>query len=157
MSVSTDGQICFGVILDEEEEYPWQIKEYDDDIDDWWIFDVLGFSHSFEMFTPQGEWIGGKEWPEEKRDQHYQEKRDFEQANPKLPVVLVNYCSGDYPMWILAIPETCNSARRGYPEKFNPSDLIVTDEQKQKLIEFCQKYGVKYQGNPEWYLSSYWG
>lgn len=155
MGVSTNGQICYGVILDEEEEYPWQ--EFDDDIDEWWTCGILGFKHSFEMFTPEGNWIGGKEWPREERDKYYQEKRDFEQANPKLPVELVNYCSGDYPMWILAIPDTCNSARRGYPESFNPADLIVTDEQKQGLIEFCEKYGIKYQIEPSWYLSSYWG
>lgn len=157
MGVSTDGQICYGVILDEDEESPWQDEIFDGDIDEWWVYYILGFKHSFEIYTQAGEYINGVEPSKDRINQYYQEKRDFEQANQKLPVELVNYCSGDYPMYILAIPDTCNSARRGYPEKFNPGKLTVTSEQIQVLLDFCEKYAIKYKGEPAWYLSSYWG
>jgi len=157
MTISTNGQICFGVILDEDNELPWDAEDFDGDIDYWWTFAVLGLKRSFEMFTPDGDWIGGKEWPKDKSDQYYQERRDFEENNPKLPVELINYCSDEYPMYILAISETCYGARRGYPEKIIPVDLSVTNEQIAQLFDFCKTYGVKFEGEPAWYLSSYWG
>lgn len=155
MGVSTNAQICYGIMLDEDAELPWD-EDFDDEYD-WWLIEVLGFKRSFEMFTPAGDWIGGKRWSEEKIKQYDEEMRDFEKSNPALPITLVNYCSDDYSMYIIAIPETCNSARRGYPEKINPSSLVVTDEQKCKLIKFCETHGIDFEDEPQWYLSSYWG
>jgi len=55
MGVSTDGQICYGICVDEI-ELPWD-ESYDGDIESWWTFEVLGFKHSFELFTEEGDWI----------------------------------------------------------------------------------------------------
>jgi hypothetical protein len=157
MSVSTDGQICYGILLDEDTDLPWDDDEFEGDIDNWWTCGILGFRHSFEMFTPEGDWIGGQEWPAEKRREYYDEKQAFEESHTELPVRVVNYCSYDFPMYILAIPETCNRATRGYPSTFNPEELSITDEQRAALIEFCRTYGIEFAGEPAWYLSSCWG
>lgn len=157
MTVSTNGQICYGVVIPEEDVLPWDLDGFDGDIGHWWLHSVLGFQHSFEMFTPQGNWIGGEKWPQDKIDEYYGEQRDFAEQSPKLPVELVNFCSYDYPIYVLAIPETCKSARRGYPERFVPTKLVFTDEQKEDLLEFCKTYEIEFEDGPAWYLSSFWG
>jgi hypothetical protein len=158
MGQSTNGQICYGILFNEDTEFPWD-KETNrwPDIEEWWVFDVLDFRHSFEIFTPEGDWIGGKEWPKEKINQYYEERESFEEQNPELPVVLVNYCSSEYPIYILAIPETYFEANRGYPKEFSPPNLTITDDQKDILINFCNDHDIEFDDEPGWYLSSYWG
>ena len=155
MGVSTDGQICYGIIFEEGTEFPWDSDVFDGDIDDWWIYGICGFRHSFEIYTPDGEYVDGVRPPQEKISEYFAEKQQFAESKP-LPVKLVNYCSCDYPMYILAVVGTCNSARRGYPEEFNPANLTVTDEQKAELIKFCETYGIAVENEPAWYLSSLW-
>lgn len=157
MTQSTDGQICYGILFDGGTKFPWDTDKYDGKPEEWWLSGVLGFRPSFAMFTPQGRWIGGVRWPQEKIDEYYGERRKFEKANPLFPVTLVNYCSGDFSMYILAVPSTCIIANRGYPTTFTPSDLQVTGQQKEALINFCNEHKIKYDGEPAWYLSSYWG
>jgi len=101
--------------------------------------------------------IGGVTPPEEVIEKYYKEKREFEGNAPKLPIRLVNYCSGNYPAYILAVPNTFKVARRGYPESFHPMDLKVTLREIDTLLEFCRKYDIEVGGEPQWYLSSYWG
>jgi len=157
MTTYTDGQICYGVLLEEGVELPWESDEHDGDIERWWRYDVLGYENPFEMFTPEGAWIGGEPWPEEKTEQYYGERKDFDRANPPLPVELVNYCSGNFPMLVLAIPASRYTASRGYPEKFEPSKLLVDEGEVKRLLDFCKEYNIKFAEEPAWYLSSYWG
>ena len=37
MSVSTDGQISFGILLDKNVELPWDDEKYRYDIEHWWV------------------------------------------------------------------------------------------------------------------------
>lgn len=157
MGVSTDGQICYGIILDDGEELPWSKDEYDWDINKWWVVGILGFKHSFELFDKDGRWILPRP-SEEIEDKYFQEQRDFEESHEKLPYTLMNYCSGDYPMYILAIERTCMTASRGTPEKFDPQELPgVSAEEDRDLLKFCEKYGISIEGDSGWFLSSYWG
>lgn len=158
MSISTDGQICYGVVLADTSNFPWNISEFDYDINTWWTYGILGFTHSFELFDEKGGWIEPRQ-SKKIEDKYFQEQRDFEENHEKIPYELVNYCSGDYPMYILAIKRTCLSARRGYPEKFSPQELsLISQEEDRDLIEFCKKYEIPTNGeNAGWYLSSYWG
>lgn len=157
MSTSTNGQICYGYILSEDAELPWRNDEYDYDIETWWTYGVLGFKHSFELFDEKGNWIEPRQ-SKEIEDKYFQEQRDFEETHEKLPYELVNYCSDDYPMYILAITKTCMIARRGYPEKFSPQEMeMISQEENTDLSDFCKKYGIETEGKPGWYLSSYWG
>ena len=157
MGQSTDGQICYGIAFGEDMEFPWDADGYDSDPEDWWLFAILGFRQSFELYTPEGRYIGGVRPPREKVTEYYNERRGFMDANLPLPVILVNHCSGDYPMYILAVPGTFRSAARGSPGAFVPSELEVTEQQKAALIKFCKDYGIEFDGEPAWYLSSYWG
>lgn len=157
MSVSTDGQICFGVLLDEDAELPWDNEEYDHDIETWWTYKILGFKHSFELFDERGRWIEPRQ-SKEVENRYFQELIDFKKSHEEVPYELVNCCSGDYPMYILAIKRTCMTASRGSPEKFNPSELeLVSQEEDADLMEFCKKYEIETTEESSWYLSSYWG
>jgi len=157
MTQSTNGQICFGLVFEEDAEFPWDEHNRWDDIDDWWLSYVLKWLPSNELYDKDGEYIGGVKPPQESIDRYYKEKHDFVKKAPKLPIMLVNYQSGDYPAYILAVPSTFKSASRGYPEEFHPMGLKVTPHEIGTLLEFCQKYDIEVSGEPQWYLSSYWG
>lgn len=154
MSTHTDGQLCFGVLCEEDAEFAWD--EYED-IDEWWTFDILGFNYSFELFDSKGDWLGGKEAPKSEVDRYFGEKREFEKGHTKLPIVLVNYCSLEVPMYLIALPESLRHAARGYPEKIELSGLVVEPTRIAELVRFCVQYNIPYEGVPQWYLSSYWG
>ena len=92
-------------------------------------------------------------------NEYYNHKQTFLKEHP-VPVEIVNYCAGECPMFILAIPGTVKTASRGYPLRFVPKDLeamIPSFDIVQTLRSFCKKYELKYQGPPSWFLSSYWG
>ena len=151
MTTSTNGQICYGVLFQEDFEFPWH-SEDDNDLEGWWRR-VNGYKPLFEMFTEEGRWIGGKEWPQEKRTEYYDHLFAWQKSHP-VPIVDVNYCSGDYPMYILACPSSFVSASRGFPKMFSPLDLKVVFEEGKALVEFCHHYLGIDKPEPHWYLSS---
>ena len=154
MGQSTDGQICYGVMFEEDYEFPWDDEKYDGDIEDWWR-DLCGYKPTNEIYS-NGGYVGGVKPPESVFQAYYEERRVFDKAHP-IPFELVNYCSGDYPMYILAITRTCLSNSRGTPEAFNPESLTITEDEKSNLLDFCAKHGLSFEGEPSWWLSSYWG
>lgn len=156
MSTTTDGQICYGILFEENDEFPWD--EFDD-IDKWWVECILKFKPSFDLFTKDGEWINGERPDQKKIDKYYEEKEEFEKKNKKLPIELVNYCSCDVPMYIIAVKGSTFIGNRGYPLEFNILSLTTkeTVENKNILIEFCKKHKIEHGKGPEWYLSSYGG
>lgn len=156
MGVSTNGVICYGIEFDEDTSFPWDDEKYEGDIDNWWLHGVIGFKPAVEIYGEDGNYIDGKEPSDEVLDAYYAEKRAAEDANP-LPVELVNYCSADYPMYIIAVPSTIKRALRGYPTWFEPAALTVTDEEKASLLAFCNTHGIVTLAEPSWWLSSYWG
>lgn len=135
MGVSTDGQICFGNVYEEGFEFPWD--EYD--LEDWWRKEQ-GFDES-KGYPAEG-WLD------------YQ--KEFDAAHP-CSVELVNYCSGDCPMYILAVPSTCKSNNRGYPEQFEPLELVVPEGELKTFHDFCIKHDLIPEEDAAWYLTSYWG
>lgn len=156
MSVTTNGQICFGIPFGERDDFPWQDDEWEGDIDEWWMRSVCGWKPSKELYAPDGDYIDGRVPSDQEIDDHYREQREFAKRNP-LPVQMVNTCSGDYPMWIIAVADVGISASRGYPAMFDPAGLSVTDDQVEALAGFCKRFGLVGEGDPGWYLSSYWG
>lgn len=157
MGVSTDGQICFGIALEEDTQFPWDTDEHDGDIEHWWIYEVHGYKSSFELFGPYGEWLNGVEPPASRIDEYYDAKCAFKAALPSLPIELVLHCSGDYPMYILAVPRTVKVASRGYPEEIKPDEMVVTEDECNLLIAFCEKHNIEIEDKPRWWLSSLWG
>lgn len=153
MSISTDGQICFGVLLDEDQHYPWD--DYDG-IEDWLLRAVFEYRPTKELFDIDGEWVDGKKPEQEVIDQYFIERRHFLENNP-FPVELVNVCSGDCPIYILAIPESIKKAQRGYPESISPWKMNWNNRWEDDLLAFCDKYELAFSGTADWFLSAYWG
>lgn len=157
MSTSTDGQISYGILFDEGYEFPWSTDEYEDDIDNWWR-EVNGYINPIDSpYTEDGAgYKPGYSSNHPQVDEYWRHPREWKEANP-IPVELVNYQSGEVPAYILAVPSTVQTARRGYPEPFVPESLIVSGQDRQALIDFCAKYDIEMDTPPSWYLSSYWG
>lgn len=156
MSISTDGEICYGALLDDEIELPWDGEEFDGEIDSWWIH-FLGFEPSVEIYDRHGDFADGIGRSE--IDKYDRELKSFRQKNP-LPIACVNACSGDYPLWIIAIPDSVMTAWRGYPKVFDPAELAEcpTAEWAEIILNFCSNVGIlSPEEKPKWYLSSYWG
>ncbi len=150
MSTSTNGQVCFGVRLEEDVELPW--REYDDE-ESWWL-DVNGYEQPFELFDADGNWLNGVEAPKERVTAYYAHKTAWLMANP-LPFELVNYCSMDCPMYILAVPGTVVTANRGYPKELAVDTAVLWPDGRIALHEFCEKYNLPIEMS--WWLTSYWG
>ncbi len=156
MGQSTDGQICFGVAFEEDFEFPWSEEKFDSDIETWWR-EVGDFEPTFYPYTDGGEYKPGVVEADPRVNQYYNERDRWDKKNPKIPVEEINTCHGDYPMWILAVPGTGQSASRGCPEKFDPTKLVVDPVKFKKFAEFLKKYNIECEDEPSWYLSSYWG
>ncbi len=168
MGVSTDGQICFGIVFPEGFEFPWDDPKFDGEIEEWWR-SIHGYKEPFKLYDG-GEYVGGVKPSREKIDEWYEHHHAWDENHP-VPIEIVNYCSGDCPMYILAVRDTIREAARGYPSEIEPTQMLVEDE---KLIAFnsfienhikrlihkwnSDEYNEDDQimGNPRWYLSSYW-
>lgn len=112
MGVSTDGQICYGILFDEDYEFPWASTRHEDE-EEWWR-EVTGFNPSFRPFTKEGDFTNGVTREDPRIDVFFDEQRAWDQEHP-LPVKLVNVCSDSAPQYILATPSSCKTASRGYP------------------------------------------
>ena len=152
MGTTTDGQLCYGVIISDDP--PWADEKYDHDIDDWWI-GVSDYVNPVEYpFTEDGEYKDGFIPGDPRIDEWCKNRYEWHKSNP-LPVELVNYCSCDYAEYILAVRGTVSTASRGYPVEVN--SLLVDADATEMLKSFCAKYFVETADEPKWYLSSYWG
>jgi len=152
MSVSTDGQLCFGSMFDEGYEFPWDEDRFGGEIEYWWL-EELGWKPPVEVYDEGGRRIDGVE--DSDIAKYYGDRRAILKANP-LPVQPVNYCSGECPMYILAVPSTCLSAYRGYPKSLSPGEFTVDDADLESFNIFCRNYDLL-EGPTTWWLSSYTG
>ncbi len=154
MSISSDGQLCYGIEFDYGYEFPWDDENFEGDIEEWWRF-VNGYEPPFQLYDG-GDYVGGVRPPEEKIDEWYDHRKKFDDEHP-LPIACVLHCSYDYGMYILAVKGTYYSASRGYPKTIDNFDV---DEYNLKtLIDFCKKYikDDKIELKPKWILSSLYG
>lgn len=152
MSRATDGQLSFGFVFEEGFEFPWDDDKYEGDIDEWWL-DVRGFSGVAESpYDENGNYRTGLNSDSPEVSIYYEKEREWLKNHP-LPVKLVNYCSGDYPMFVIASKSFSN--RRGYPNKISPESLMDTEEALQVLVDFCEEFGIEPEGEAAWWLTSY--
>ena len=165
MGQSTDGQISYGVRFPEGFEFPWD-RSHDGDEDAWWR-EVFGYKPPFELYDKDSEYLDGKKPAQERINEYYDAQTTWENANP-LPFKLVNYCSGECPVYILSVPGTVVTANRGYPQELDPQKaLTVRQMAVDKLMTFIAEH-IKV--DPEewddedcdvtlpakWWLSSEW-
>lgn len=149
MTTSTDGQICYGVMVEEEFTFPW---DYDDNIEAWWR-KIQGYMPPYVLYNEFGDYSTSATPSQKIINEYYDHQVAFDEAHP-LPIELLMHCSFDYPMYILAVPGTVIYAPRGYPKSFNPIGLNVTETGVAILRKFCQEYGIV--GKEGWWLSSLW-
>lgn len=152
MGTSTDGQISYGVEIEEGYEFPW---DEHGDMEEWWQ-EINGYAPDWCPFTEDGDYKEGVERGDPRISEYFDHKREWMKKNP-LPVEIVVHCSYDYPMYIIAVPGTVLKNSRGYPEEFKPWELEVTGIETLDLIEFCTKHSIEYIGEPAWRLTSLWG
>ncbi len=72
-------------------------------------------------------------------------------------VRLVNVCSLQYPIWLVAIDASVITANRGYPKIIDPFSLVLDEAEAlwTKILDaFCAEHNIKIEGEPVWYLSS---
>ncbi len=163
MGISTDGQICFGIPFAEDYIFPWDNEKYGGDFEDWYLYEICGYKNPFELYDGKGDYVDGEKPSEDKISKYYDTRSNFCQAHP-LPIEPVNYCSGDCPMYMVVILRTFKTNSRGSPCAFDPKELTITDEEKQDLVIFCEKYCRPAEDTycefpkmePKWYLSSLW-
>lgn len=80
-------------------------------------------------------------------------------------IELVNYCSCDYPAYILALRDTVVTAWRGRPQTVDIATIMKYSGEEGRrraeaiLFEFCAKAGIELDEDqkPDWYVSSYLG
>ena len=154
MGTSTNGQLSFGVIFEEGFTFPWDADPYDGSIQSWWL-DIRGFVNPIPSpFDEHGEYKPGINSKSPVIGEYLRYEREWMEKNP-IPVRVVNYCSGNYPMYILAIKHIYNS--RGYPQQVDVAELLNTNNDELKLREFLEEFKIEYNNEIKWWLSSYWG
>jgi hypothetical protein len=136
MGQSTDALMAFGFDLGEEvperfaadeedgfEADEFLLRDYDAGIPDW---------------TPDG-------------PPDYWRKKD--EALAKLPVDIITHCSGEYPMYFLAVRGTNRRACRGTPVA--AEQYQIGQDEIAALRAFCEKHGIEWQ-LPKWHIFSMW-
>lgn len=136
MSVSTDGMLFFGIVYGEGD-----VENFYDATAEW--------NRSHQPTQPQGLDYSPPEW-----DAWRKLNRAWERNGNKIEQG--NYCSGEYPMYYVALSRHHRQASRGDPLQVDPMKLIVTEHDVQILREFCEKAGLPWK-DPKWWLASYWG
>lgn len=156
MSVSTDGLIFFGWLFDNGHEFPWDSEREDGgDWTSWWR-KIGGCPQPRDEDAPYDK--GGNPKPgvtEADTDAFWAMVIEWEKAHP-MPFEIVNYCSCDYPMYAIAFKSSVKAAARGTPRKISICDLPAY-EGIDRFKSTLKKLGIVLEGEPAWYLASYWG
>jgi hypothetical protein len=156
MGVSTNGKIFYGIVLDEEAELPWGCEtEWEGDLEAWWWEGVLGHKPVHVIYDRQGNHKDGVAPTNDQEDAYWKDHMEFSAEHP-VPINLVNVCSGEYPIYALAVSGTKLTASRGSPVAFDPASLVVDATALAKFKDFCEVAGIPCE-NLGWHLSSYWG
>ncbi len=149
--------ICYGVILDDDAEYPWDSEEFNGDLEEWWITKVKGFKHSFEIYE-NDEYINGQKPKQSIIDKYHDEKNDFIKSNP-LPFELYDCGSTSYGdcIKVLGLKEPSFYSDWEEPSEIDFSKLVVSEKDKLSIISFCEEYEILYEKEPTWYACCTYG
>ena len=154
MGINVNGQIAFGVTFEDGFEFPWDHEEYDG-IEAWWM-EVNGYEPIYQPFTPDGQYADGWDRDDPRLEEHYQSRRSWLEDNP-IPVVDINTCSGDYPVYMLAIPDTLTGCSWDSPTKLSKTRMADPVPEKVKaMIDFLANHEIDCDNEPAWWLTSYY-
>lgn len=164
MGRSVTASICFGVVFEEGQYWPWSPEEMDDmdyedapdwygDVEEWWRH-----TNNYEELSGiYNEWDTYPNVSEADKEKYWAHHRQWLENNP-LPVEEVNYCHGDYPMYILAIPRTVTTAYQGNPKRVPQDVLELSETEIQNFLDFFDQHGLQYEESQiGWWLSGYYG
>ena len=150
MGKSVKAHICYGIAFDGGFEFPWKTEE-DNDIIEWWL--------SVQNFKPPLTLKEAFATNHEKK--FFDFLNDFIEKHP-CPFVDVTCCSGGYSISIVAVPSSYKTAC--IIGEFHPEKLVVTDAERQSLIDFCEQHILTEENvdefpdlNPKWHLCGCWG
>lgn len=155
MGISTDGIIAFGWIFEDGFEFPWDFEPWDSDEESWWM-DVNEYQPLYSPFTDDGNYAEGFSRGDSRISKEYDNQFKWKMDNP-LPVEVLNYCSYEYPLYALVLPETIIRCSRGYPEKLPMTLKTPTPLQIEELNSFVQKYNIEVDSEPSYHLMSFFG
>lgn len=134
MSTSTDGILFWGIHFDEGEFEPgWEWED--------------AYAATKGVIKPTAPYEGN----ENIYSAYWAAKRD---AVESAGCLVDAHCSGEYPMFYVAVKASQTVNRRGYPEEIK--SLEVGADWEAKLRAFCEALGVPWS-QPKWWLVSYWG
>lgn len=146
MGVSTNAIMAFG--FDLGEELPESFQPYIEALDEeegsegeLEIDDLLACAYGVEL-------------PEFGSDEDYgvyEMKRLAALAH--CHVDIITHCSGEYPMYFLALRGTNFTAYRGTPALVVQRDILQTDIDAMRA--FCEKHAIAWQ-EPGWHIFSMW-
>lgn len=155
MGVSTDAYLAYGFQFDEDTEFPWG----EEDAEEWWR-NRSGYKSEFQK--PFAE-FSDEDW-----DKEFKNRRAFDKKHP-MPVELVQHCSGECPMYAIAMQGSVIRATRGNPvnvDEFLEKIMVDSTEgvgvtRAEALNGFIEM--LKAESNitptsdvPNWWLFSNW-
>lgn len=154
MGISTNGILAYGYDLGSEGD-GWSVREVDDygQLTTPWAPDEDEDDADMESIVERVllEAVGFTEtdyWA----DGYYERKRA---AEATVGVELVAYCSGEYPMYVLAASST--SVRRGFVETIDPATMTDTAAMDERLAWALGVLCITpMQEAPAWLLASYY-
>lgn len=137
MGVSTDAILAYGYDLEEDEGVPEDFTENGGDL---------------------GEYLGKRAGLSE------DDWQGQSALARKCPVEIISHCSGDYPMYFLALNRNTSESFHNNVFEIRCSrgsvvevDLpIPTDEEIERLHAFIEEHGFKVTGKLGWHLMSWW-
>jgi len=160
MGQSTNGIISYGIQFEEGEGCPWEEAAEAAGFDDPWDDDYLAFALcGIEPF-------GDVEWGERGSPEYeavraragaYYDKKKAALAG--LGVEFLTHCSGDYPMYMLVISESQQTANRGYPQRINPREMDMAENNGDwpaRLRAVMEKLEIDGDKEMGWTLCSMW-
>jgi hypothetical protein len=136
MGVSTNALMAFGFDLGEER--PESFTDSDEGYFEADEFLLRDFDAGIPEWTPG---VGPDYWDNKSA------------ALAKIPVDIIEHCSGEYPMYFLAVRGTECEARRGYPSVAEQREIAAAEIDAMRA--FCEKHGIEWQ-EPRWYIFSMW-
>ena len=147
MGQSTDAILVFGVSVPEGEEPEWL---RDMEAQEWWRVQQ-GYEPPYRPYTEEGEYAEGWTPGDPRLPAYFQHGWDWDKANP-CPFDALPHCSGDYPMYILAVPGTETRAWRGSPVAITELRKVEMGDEYQDAVG---KLGFD-AGAAQWWLCSMW-
>lgn len=155
MGTSTDGVLAYGFNLGGDEG-GWEITEadeYGEWVPDWHDEEEEDLVSDAETHLLRSAGFAETDY---KAEGYYDRKRE---AEARVGVELVSYCSDEFPMYVLAAHTL--TAYRGDVKAIDFAALEqkrVDEGWDEKLRAACEALGATpKQGQPKWLLVSYWG